>query len=145
MGCDFDCGQDLYTLARELQARHVSRVTLAIWTSADLDHSGLPPYDLPTDGERVQGWFAISSRALRLGDFVHESRPPPHLRMESRLLTSCKRRKDNYRAEMFDVSCATPAFSCSISPCCILTKPPVTCWQQLLKSLRPKLGEADTT
>jgi Dolichyl-phosphate-mannose-protein mannosyltransferase len=76
LGCDFDCGQDLYALARELQSRHISRVTLAVWTSADVDRSGLPPYDLPSGEEKGQGWIAVSSRAFRLGNFLHQSVPP---------------------------------------------------------------------
>jgi len=75
-GCDFDCGQDLYALARELHSHHVSRVTLAVWTSADVDRSGLPPYDLPTSEGKAQGWIAVSSRAFRVGDFLHQSVPP---------------------------------------------------------------------
>jgi hypothetical protein len=74
-GCDLDCGQDLYKLADVLRARHASRVTLAVWTSADLDHSGLPPYDLPGEGSHAQGWIAVSSRAFYMGDFVHQSVP----------------------------------------------------------------------
>jgi len=75
-GCDFDCGQDLYALARELQSRHVPRVTLAIWTSADVDRSGLPPYDIPNSNGKAQGWIAVSSRAFYVGDFLHQSVPP---------------------------------------------------------------------
>lgn len=76
IGCDLDCGQDLYRLADELRARRVSRFTLAVWTSADVDQSSLPPYDPPTsDGER-EGWIAVSSRAYRLGHFLHQSLPP---------------------------------------------------------------------
>lgn len=76
LGCDFDCGQDLYALADELQARHISRFTLAIWTSADVDRSGLPPYDLPGSDGKAQGWIAISSRASHVGDFLHQAVPP---------------------------------------------------------------------
>jgi hypothetical protein len=75
-GCDFDCGQDLYALARELRSRHAPRVTLAIWTSADVDRSGLPPYDIPNSDGKAQGWIAVSSRAFQVGDFLHQSVPP---------------------------------------------------------------------
>jgi hypothetical protein len=75
-GCDFDCGQDFYALAHELQARHVAHVTLAVWTSVDLDRSNLPPYDVPSSDGKAQGWIAVSSRAFRVGDFLHQSLPP---------------------------------------------------------------------
>jgi hypothetical protein len=75
-GCDLDCGQDLYYLVRELQSHHVSKVTLAVWTSADLDKSGLPAHDLPTDNREMPGWIAVSSRAYRCGDFDHRELPP---------------------------------------------------------------------
>jgi hypothetical protein len=74
-GCDLDCGQDLYKLADELRSRHANRVTLAVWTSADLDHSGLPTYDLPTADSHPEGWIAVSSRAFHMGEFVHQSVP----------------------------------------------------------------------
>jgi len=76
LGCDFDCGQDLYALRRELQSRHIVRFTLAVWTSADVNRSGLPPYDLPDADGKAQGWIAVSSRAYRLGNFLHQSLPP---------------------------------------------------------------------
>lgn len=76
LGCDFDCGQDLYALSNELQARHVPRFTLAIWTSADVDRSGLPPYDVPNADVRPEGWIAISSRAFYAGHFLHQGVPP---------------------------------------------------------------------
>jgi len=76
LGCDFDCGQDLYALAGELRSRHVSRVTLAVWTSADVDRSGLPPYDVPDLETKAHGWIAVSSRAFRVGNFLHQSVPP---------------------------------------------------------------------
>jgi hypothetical protein len=76
MGCDFDCGQDLYALAHELQSRHVSRVTLVVWTSADIDRSGLPAHDVPNSNGEAEGWIAVSSRAFQVGDFLHQSLPP---------------------------------------------------------------------
>ena len=76
LGCDFDCGQDLYALAGALQAHHVTRFTLAIWTSADVERSGLPPYDLPNSDGKAQGWIAVSSRAFHVGDVLHQSVPP---------------------------------------------------------------------
>jgi 4-amino-4-deoxy-L-arabinose transferase-like glycosyltransferase len=78
MGCDLDCGQDLYRLAQELRSRHISSYTLAIWSSADIDRSGLPPYKMPGSDDRSEGWIALSSRALRLGDILHQSFPPDH-------------------------------------------------------------------
>lgn len=75
-GCDLDCGQDLFRLADELRSRNASRVTLAVWTSADVDRSGLPPYDVPVADHETSGWIALSDRARRNGDFLHQSIPP---------------------------------------------------------------------
>lgn len=75
-GCDLDCGQDLYRLAAELRARHVDRLTLAVWSSADPDRSGLPPYEAPWEAGSPNGWIAVSSRALRTGDVLHRSLSP---------------------------------------------------------------------
>ena len=46
-GCDLDCGQDLSLLSRELQARHISHATIAMWTSADPSRTDLPSFDVP--------------------------------------------------------------------------------------------------
>lgn len=75
-GCDLDCGQDLFILSRELQARHVSHVSLALWTSADITRMNLPEFDIPQPYQPVTGWFAISLRALRFGDLFHQTYPP---------------------------------------------------------------------
>ena len=75
-GCDLDCGQDLFALSRDLRARHVSRVSLALWTSADMSKVGLPQFDVPQPFQPVTGWFAISLRALRFGDLFHSTYPP---------------------------------------------------------------------
>ncbi len=75
MGCDLDCGQDLFRLAEQLRARHVTIFTPAIWSSADIDRSGLPSAKLPGAPDYFQGWIALSSRALRLGDVLHQSVP----------------------------------------------------------------------
>jgi hypothetical protein len=79
-GCDLDCGQDLFALSRELQARHVSHASFALWTSADMSTMSLPEFDIPEPYQPVTGWFAISLRALRFGDFrrrpFHTPYPP---------------------------------------------------------------------
>jgi len=75
-GCDLDCGQDLFRLSREFQARHISHATLAIWTSADPTQMQLPPFDVPQAYRPVTGWFAISLRALRFGNSFHMMYPP---------------------------------------------------------------------
>ncbi len=79
-GCDFDCGQDLFALRRELQARHVTHANFALWTSADMRAMGLPEFDIPEPYQPVTGWFAISLRAWRFGDFrrhpFHTQYPP---------------------------------------------------------------------
>ena len=75
-GCDLDCGQDLFRLSRELQARHISHATLAIWTSADPTQMQLPQFEVPQANRPVTGWFAISLRALRFGNSFHTMYPP---------------------------------------------------------------------
>jgi 4-amino-4-deoxy-L-arabinose transferase-like glycosyltransferase len=75
-GCDLDCGQDLFALANELRARHVSHASLALWTSADMTKMGMPQFDVPQPYQPVTGWFAISLRALRFGDLFHSTYPP---------------------------------------------------------------------
>jgi hypothetical protein len=75
-GCDLDCGQDLFGLSRELSARHVSHVSVALWTSADMNKMALPEFDIPRPYQPVTGWFAISLRALRFGDLFHTTYPP---------------------------------------------------------------------
>jgi 4-amino-4-deoxy-L-arabinose transferase-like glycosyltransferase len=74
-GCDLDCGQDLIRLASELRARKVSHVTLALWTSADMSKTDLPPFEVAQPSRPVAGWFAISLRSLRAGDVFHETYP----------------------------------------------------------------------
>lgn len=75
-GCDLDCGQDLLRLSRELQARNISSFHLAIWSSADLEQSGLPLFQVIEPYHPVTGWVAVSVRALRMGDVLHTSNPP---------------------------------------------------------------------
>jgi hypothetical protein len=75
-GCDLDCGQDLFALSHELQTRHISHVTLALWTSADMSKLSFPQFEVPQPYKPVTGWFAISLRALRFGDLFHTTYPP---------------------------------------------------------------------
>jgi hypothetical protein len=75
-GCDLDCGQDLEKLAQELRSRQINHLTLAVWTSADLNRTDFPAYDIPVPGNDVEGWIAVSSRAIRTGEFLHQSVPP---------------------------------------------------------------------
>jgi len=74
-GCDLDCGQDLFLLARELRARNTSECTLLVWSSADIARSGLPQNGLE-NSSAVHGCVALSSRAFRLGDVLHDSYGP---------------------------------------------------------------------
>jgi hypothetical protein len=75
-GCDLDCGQDMFRLSQTLASRHISHVSLALWTSADLRQMGLPNFDVAEPYRPVKGWFAISLRALRFGDVFHRTYPP---------------------------------------------------------------------
>ena len=79
MGCDLDCGEDLFRLADELRSRHIGRVGLAVWSSADVDRIGLPQSEIPDSAGQFHGWLAVSSRALRLGDVLHRSFPQDYL------------------------------------------------------------------
>jgi 4-amino-4-deoxy-L-arabinose transferase-like glycosyltransferase len=74
-GCDLDCGQELFRLSQAARARHISQITIAIWSSADLT-SDLPTVVTPQPFVPTPGWFAISLRARRIGDFLHTSYPP---------------------------------------------------------------------
>jgi hypothetical protein len=75
-GCDLDCGQDLYRLANELRAQHVSHVNIAVWTSAEISHMGLPDREVLPPFHPVTGWVAISVRSLRFGDVFYLAYPP---------------------------------------------------------------------
>jgi len=75
-GCDLDCGQDLYRLADELRAQHVSHVNIAMWSSAELSYMGLPEMEVLPPFHPVTGWVAISARSLRFGDVFHTTYPP---------------------------------------------------------------------
>jgi dolichyl-phosphate-mannose-protein mannosyltransferase len=68
MGCDLDCGQDLLRLNQELRARHVTHVSLGVWTSADIAQLGFPAVDVLQPYEPVTGWVAVSARSLRTGN-----------------------------------------------------------------------------
>ena len=43
LGCDLDCGQDLFRLADELRARGISHVNIAVWSSADISQMSRLP------------------------------------------------------------------------------------------------------
>ncbi len=75
-GCDLDCGQDLFRLAREFEVRHVTHAAVAMWTSAIPERMGLPKFDVPPPHQPVSGWFAVSERALCCGAVFHEPYPP---------------------------------------------------------------------
>jgi 4-amino-4-deoxy-L-arabinose transferase-like glycosyltransferase len=65
-GCDLDCGQDIFGLARELQARNISHVSLAVWSSADMQRMGLPEFEVLHPYQPATGWLAISARLFVL-------------------------------------------------------------------------------
>ena len=75
MGCDLDCGQDVIRLSKELRAEKAPQVTLALWTSADMSRSDLPPFAVAQPGKPVSGWLAVSVRALRVGHVFHDQYP----------------------------------------------------------------------
>jgi 4-amino-4-deoxy-L-arabinose transferase-like glycosyltransferase len=75
-GCDLDCGQDLDRLALEFQSRHITRATIALWSSADPARSHLPEFVVPQAFVPVTGWFAIGLRTRRFGNSFHTMYPP---------------------------------------------------------------------
>ena len=68
-GCDLDCGQDLFRLSQALREGNISHPNIAVWSSADMSRMNLPRFDIPPPFQPVTGWFAISLRSLRMGDF----------------------------------------------------------------------------
>jgi Dolichyl-phosphate-mannose-protein mannosyltransferase len=75
-GCDLDCGQDVFRLARELRKKHVETIQLALWTSSEIEEMGLPKVEILQPGKLVRGWVAVGVRSLRLGDVQHQTYPP---------------------------------------------------------------------
>jgi hypothetical protein len=75
LGCDIDCGQDLYRLAADLKARGISDVKIAVWTSADLSQLGFPKFETLPPFQPTNGWIAVSVRAMRFGDVMRKSYP----------------------------------------------------------------------
>jgi hypothetical protein len=67
-GCDLECGQDIWQLSRTLHERGITRLSLAIWTSADLSRMGLPPFEVLKPYEHPTGWIAVSIRMARTGE-----------------------------------------------------------------------------
>lgn len=74
-GCDLDCGQDVFRLAQELRARHVTHVSIALWSSADLSQMGLPDFKILQPFQPATGWIAVGVRSMRMGDVLHSTYP----------------------------------------------------------------------
>jgi hypothetical protein len=75
-GCDLDCGQDIFRLSSELARRDISNLSLAVWSSADLNRMNLPNFQVLQPFTPAVGWVAISARSLRFGDVLHNTYPP---------------------------------------------------------------------
>ena len=75
-GCDLDCGQDLFALSSELRNRGIKKISLALWTSAEIGKLGLPQFEILQPNRPATGWVAISLRALRAGDVFHKTYAP---------------------------------------------------------------------
>ena len=75
LGCDLDCGQDLYRLSADLKARGISDVKVAVWTTADLSQLGFPKSETLLPSQPVNGWIAVSVRSMRFGDVLRQSYP----------------------------------------------------------------------
>ena len=70
LGCDFDCGQDLWRLSDALRARQIGHVHLKVWTSTDLASWDLPAFDVLAPNQPATGWVAVSSLYLRMGELT---------------------------------------------------------------------------
>ena len=68
LDADFDAGQNVSRLARQLAEHHVDHLKLRIYTSADLAQMGLPPFEILAPYERATGWIAVSVHNLRTGE-----------------------------------------------------------------------------
>ena len=75
VGCDLDCGQDLFRLSNALRERHISQLNLAVWSSADMTQMELPAFDILPPFKPVTGWVAISLRSMHVGDVFHATYP----------------------------------------------------------------------
>ena len=62
VGSDLDWGQDVTRLSAVLRKSNVSRVHLAVHTSADLRKHDLPPFETMYPDEPTTGWIAISEQ-----------------------------------------------------------------------------------
>jgi hypothetical protein len=62
VGSDLDWGQDLNRLSAAVKERQVSRIHLAVHTSADLRKHDLPSFETMYPGEPTTGWVAISEQ-----------------------------------------------------------------------------------
>jgi hypothetical protein len=62
VGSDLDWGQDADRLAEALKERRISKVHLAIHTSADLRRHNFPPFTTMYPGRPATGWVAISEQ-----------------------------------------------------------------------------------
>jgi hypothetical protein len=72
-GCDLDCGQDAYRLARVLRAGHVPHASIALWSSAEMSRLGMPEFTVPEPFQPVTGWVAVSRRPMLTGDVFHKT------------------------------------------------------------------------
>ena len=61
-GSDLDWGQDVKRLIAELKKRQITRLYLAVHTSADLRKHDVPSYETLYPGEPTTGWIAISEQ-----------------------------------------------------------------------------------
>jgi hypothetical protein len=69
-GCDLDCGQDVFRLSQKLRSLSAKHVSVGVWSSSDLSHLDLPPFDILQPHKPATGWVAVSVRALRTGQVV---------------------------------------------------------------------------
>jgi 4-amino-4-deoxy-L-arabinose transferase-like glycosyltransferase len=73
---NLDWGQDVLRLAAVCRARHVDRIGLALFSTADFDRIGLPPHTIVTPAALPHGWLAVSELFFRLQPYRSLDRMP---------------------------------------------------------------------
>ncbi|HEV7429017.1 MAG TPA: glycosyltransferase family 39 protein [Thermoanaerobaculia bacterium] len=65
---NLDWGQDVLRLVRYTRREHIPSISLFIFTSADLDALGFPPYTVIKKFDDIHGWFSTSEMQIALAE-----------------------------------------------------------------------------
>ena len=68
-GCDLDCGQDMLRLSNELAKKHISKISIAAWTTADLSRLGLPAFH-SSYGPEAFAWLSSYRPVEQIGSTI---------------------------------------------------------------------------